>query len=139
VPFFPFTAGEAAVVAHKYLLKFSDCLKEAIETSKGDWQQHIYLEVPDDGALCTKLAKDSYFVTGEARKSGARCIEREVVDAMEARLNEKWFEMEELSVDDLNRGAFLQFRTEVHQLGQNEEQIGVVVDGHISAPRQIPK
>lgn len=97
----------------------------------------MHLEVPDDGRLCRKIANDSYFASGEARQSGARCIETEVVNGPQARLVEKWFEVEGKSEDAMNSGPFMQFRAEVQELGQGDEIIKVVRDEDISAPRQV--
>ena len=82
--------------------------------------------MPEDSRLCRKLADDSYFAFGDARLSGARCIETEVVNGPQSRLVEKWFEVEGSSEDSMNDGPYMQFRTEVQQLGQNVEIIKVI-------------
>jgi hypothetical protein len=94
-----------------------------MNTKVEDWQQRIHLEISNDVALCTRFANDSYFVAREVRNLGVRSIGDEIDTSRNARLNEKWLEGGDSAYDDMNRYAILQFRTEVQQSGQNEEQI----------------
>ena len=43
------------------------------------------------------------------------------------------------SEDSMNDGPYMQFRTEVQQLGQNVEIIKVIRDDDIAAPRDLSK
>ena len=60
IPFLPFSPGEAAVVAHKYVLELKRRVRQDIKLSGKQVVGNVILEVRRDGALCRALAEDGY-------------------------------------------------------------------------------
>ena len=57
VPFFPFTSGERAVMAHKYLLDLRDTFREPIGLKAKKLVRHSDLQIQNDGQLCMSLTE----------------------------------------------------------------------------------
>ncbi|KAK0622410.1 hypothetical protein B0T14DRAFT_563862 [Immersiella caudata] len=60
IPFLPFSPGEAAVVAHKYILELKAKVRQSIRASGRQLVGNILLEIRRDGAVCSTLAAEGY-------------------------------------------------------------------------------
>ncbi|KAH8896376.1 P-loop containing nucleoside triphosphate hydrolase protein [Thozetella sp. PMI_491] len=81
VPFLPFSPGEAAVVAHKYLLELRGRVSQDIRLSGQQLVGNIVLEVRRDGALCKALAEEGYDSDQGARSLKAT-VEGRITDEL---------------------------------------------------------
>jgi hypothetical protein len=88
VPFLPFSLGEQAVGAHKYILDFVERARKrvVIQPASGESMQllgSIRLHIPRDASLCAHLA-ESYYSTDlgiRSLKNAVVGVESEVVKA----------------------------------------------------------
>jgi hypothetical protein len=60
VPFLPFSPGEAAVIAHKYVLGLKRKVIKAVQLSGEQLVGRIVLNVQRDGAICSLLGSQGY-------------------------------------------------------------------------------
>jgi len=81
IPFLPFTPGEAAVVAHKYVLELKERVRQTVRLSGKQLVGGILLEVRRDGAVCYHLASDGY-----DPDQGARSLNSAVASRIEDEL-----------------------------------------------------
>ncbi|KAK5988275.1 ATP-dependent Clp protease ATP-binding subunit ClpC-like protein [Cladobotryum mycophilum] len=86
IPFLPFSAGEQAVITHKYLLELARDLRRPVNLSAGPEEQlvgNIRLLIRKDAAICSMLAQGHYHQKLGARslKSGVQKVKRIVLDA----------------------------------------------------------
>ena len=80
VPFLPFSEGEQAVVAHKYILELQN---RVIEPLKADWDRlvgHIRLSIRGDAAVCRHIAKR--YDTGQGARSLKAAVDNLVEDVV---------------------------------------------------------
>ncbi|KAL6904371.1 P-loop containing nucleoside triphosphate hydrolase protein [Trichoderma evansii] len=82
IPFLPFSAGEQAVITHKYLLELAQDLRLPICLIKERLIGNIRLLVRRDGTVCSTLAKSHYHEELGARSlmSGAEKVKGIILD-----------------------------------------------------------
>lgn len=110
IPFVPFSAGEAAVVAHKFVLLLKNRVRRPIDMDKRCSLGHIDLVVKRDGEICAHLAKEGYEM-----QFGARSIARAVKETIEAEVMRKYYGRSELIEDDNNNGPLERYVVELHR------------------------
>ena len=94
-PFLPFSPGEAAVIAHKYILELTARVRQSISASSGKLVGHIALEVRRDGTVCSFLAAEGY-----DSDQGARSLKGIVGSKIEDQLVKVYLE-EDGQIQDL--------------------------------------
>ncbi len=115
LPFFPFSPGEQAVIAHKYLLQQKREMAKDIDITGKKLLRHITLKVVDDARVCRVLADDY------ERTTGARSIMKTVERRVNQVLTEEWFNHGTREVLDAdNDGEFESYSIAVSELGENE-------------------
>ncbi|KAF2874883.1 P-loop containing nucleoside triphosphate hydrolase protein [Massariosphaeria phaeospora] len=121
IPFFPFSLGEQAVVAHKFLLKFSDkiCKNIDLRPEVKRHMGHCVLSVQDDGKLCKFMAESGY-----DRTSGARGLKREAVK-IQGLTRTSYNAVEGEVTEELNNGPLQKFEAKLIKLPNNKFEIGV--------------
>ena len=104
-PFYPFSEGEQAVVAHKFLMDLVDQVRQPIDLSPTmkRYPGHVHLEVKSDGKLCLHIAKESYITELGARSltSGIDDIRRDFYTA--------FVDSEELVHESMNEGPLMKY------------------------------
>jgi len=88
IPFLPFSPGEAAVVAHKYILELQRKVKETVRLSGKQLVGGILLEVRRDGVVCCQLAANGYDSDQGARSLRATVTSRIEDELVQAYLDE---------------------------------------------------
>ncbi|KAF2710054.1 P-loop containing nucleoside triphosphate hydrolase protein [Pleomassaria siparia CBS 279.74] len=97
VPFVPFSAGEQAVVAHKFLRELTSTIREPVDLCEGSGERligNINLHVKHDASVCTTIAKSDY-----SRDLGARSLSV-AVKAVEGLVVELYYQEDEEIVED---------------------------------------
>lgn len=104
VPFFPFSAPEQAVVAHKFILDFTDKLRLPIDLLANRLVGHVYLRLQNDGQIAARLAEVGY-----EEALGARSLQRVVQLMVQVRVAERYVEGDEEIVEGTNEGPLQRF------------------------------
>ncbi|KAJ2897400.1 hypothetical protein MKZ38_004701 [Zalerion maritima] len=87
IPFLPFSAGEQAVVVHKFLLELAQNVRAPVDLREGPSEQllgNVRLRVWRDAAVCRSLAQEGYSADLGARSLSAtvsQVVEDMLVDA----------------------------------------------------------
>jgi ATP-dependent Clp protease ATP-binding subunit ClpA len=87
LPFLPFSEGEQAVVAHKYVLELQNKVLQSIQISGHQLVGRIILDVKRDGAICRLIAADGY-----DPDQGARSLKSAVETRIEDELVQRYLE-----------------------------------------------
>ena len=119
VPFFPFSAPEQAVVAHKFILDFADKLRLPIDLLANRLVGHVYLALQNDGQVAEYLAEVGY-----EEALGARSLQRVVQRLVHVRVAERYVEGDEEIVEEANRGPLMKY---LLRLDVGEGGVGEVV------------
>ena len=124
----PFSAGEAAVVAHKFVLLLKDRLRRPIDLEKRGSIGHLSLLIKRDGDLCAYLAKEGYDM-----QFGARSIIRMVKETIQTEVLRDYYGEPELIEDDDNEGPLKQYVVELRRDKEGDAvavfQSGIQKDG----------
>ena len=116
VPFLPFSAGEQAVVAHKYVLDLQEKVRQSIQVSGQQLVGRIILDVRQDGAICKLIAHEGYDASQGARSLKA-AVETRIEDELVIRYLEEdgriedWQPMVRYTVDLSRNGVLSVFKT----------------------------
>jgi hypothetical protein len=86
IPFLPFSPGEAAVVAHKFLMQLGNQVSRPINLTPGPNEQlvgNIHMRIRRDATVCGTLATEHYCRDLGARSlmEAATVVERALIDA----------------------------------------------------------
>lgn len=127
VPFFPFTAPEQAVVAHKFILDFADKLRQPIDLLANRLVGHVYLALQNDGQIAAHLAEVGY-----EEALGARSLQRVVQQMVHVRVAERYVEGDEEITEGTNKGPLQRYML---RLDAVEEGVSEVVVGREGSER----
>jgi ATP-dependent Clp protease ATP-binding subunit ClpA len=108
IPFVPFSLGEQAVVAHKFLRELSRKVQESVNLSEGRDERlvgNVTMHVKHDASVCTTLAEAEY-----SRDLGARSLNGAVKE-VEDKLLEVYFEQ---SDEIIEGGKILEVVVDAH-------------------------
>lgn len=116
VPFLPFSAGEQAVVAHKYVLDLQEKVRQSVQASGQQLVGCIILNVKQDGAICKLIAEEGYDSEQGARSLKAAVEARIEDDLVMKYLSEDgriedWQPMVKYTVDLSRNGALSVFKS----------------------------
>jgi len=93
VPFLPFSAGEQAVIAHKYILDLAERVRREIKlvfSPDGQLVGRVYLRIARDATICSTLAAEGY-----DKDLGARSLIVAVKQNLEEPLVEAYLEVDD--------------------------------------------
>jgi ATP-dependent Clp protease ATP-binding subunit ClpA len=111
LPFLPFSAGEQAVVAHKYVIELQNKVRRSVVMS-GDHRLvgHVILHVKQSGAICKAIAAEGYDAD-----QGARSLKSAVETRIEDQLVHKYLEEDrEISEDQ----PLVEYAVDISRAGQ---------------------
>lgn len=91
LPFLPFSLGEQAVVAHKYVLELKNKVLTPVNLSSGKLVGRVLLHIRSDGAVCKAVATDGY-----DPDQGARSLQTAVKTRVEEELVHTYLEEDEV-------------------------------------------
>ncbi|KAI1773378.1 P-loop containing nucleoside triphosphate hydrolase protein [Hypoxylon cercidicola] len=115
VPFFPFNAGEVAVVAHKFLLDMQDDARRPVNKDSKQLIGRAEIRLEDDGEICTTLGKKSY-----KKELGARSIYK-AVRRLRRDFVIKYSDTDELVDDKMNSEDLRQYVARVIRVPGGQE------------------
>lgn len=130
IPFIPFSPGEQAVIAHKYILDLAERVRREIKlvfSTEGQLVGRVYLRVARDATICSTLAAEGY-----DEDLGARSLIVAVKQNLEEPLVEAYLEVDEEIREDQDTMEFL-VNVVQGAVTINPIQIDGVGDGAISA------
>ncbi|CAK3802369.1 P-loop containing nucleoside triphosphate hydrolase [Lecanosticta acicola] len=123
IPFFPFSPGEQAVVAHKFILNLQDRIRKPIDLKQPVCRYigHSILRVVDDGRLCQKVAE------GYVQALGARSLKREVTK-VEKKFLKEYSKVDEVVTEASNQGKFERYIAQLQPVSDGVQDIVVYRD-----------
>jgi ATP-dependent Clp protease ATP-binding subunit ClpB len=131
VPFFPFSFGEQAVVAHKFYLRLVNQARKPIDLTEATMQLvgHCHLTAPGayDTSVARHLAKDRY-----DSKLGARSLEIAVKNIKKTFVTAYRKYTDEEITEETNSGPLLRFDVQLHPGGLNKTPKIVVVENGVT-------
>ncbi|KAF1911539.1 P-loop containing nucleoside triphosphate hydrolase protein [Ampelomyces quisqualis] len=121
IPFFPFSPGEQAVVAHKFLRKDARNARKDIDLRPEVKRMmgHCIISYVEDGPLCAYMAERGYH-----RSSGARGVKREAKKVMAA-ARKVYNNIPERVDESLNDGPFEKLEVKLAPSGNNKHEVKV--------------
>ncbi|KAL9122673.1 MAG: hypothetical protein Q9187_000770 [Circinaria calcarea] len=121
VPFFPFQAGEQAVVASKFMLDFARLLRGPIDLEKKRFIGHLELQFENDTEVARFLAE-----TGYERGLGARSLARVVEQLIETPLAYEYVQGNDEITMEMNDGPLQRYTVKVVR-GRDGQRTLIVV------------
>jgi ATP-dependent Clp protease ATP-binding subunit ClpA len=91
LPFLPFSLGEQAVVAHKYILELKHKVLTPVNLSSGKLVGRVLLHIKSDGAVCKAVSTEGY-----DPDQGARSLQTAVKTRIEEELVHTYLEEDEV-------------------------------------------
>ena len=130
IPFFPFSDDEAAVIAHKFVLRLCDSYREPIATTSIDYLGKIHLNLHEDGEACSILGK-SYTID-----EGAHSLEWAVEDKIGKAVSKAYWSFEE-PVEEVKEGLLLEMVAAVRLNEERVAEVNIHVEREITSPRSF--
>ena len=115
----PFSASEAAVVAHKFILSLKSRLRRPIDVEERCFYGHIDLVLRRDGDICAHLARKGYDI-----QFGARPLGRVVQKTIRDQVIRIYDDIPKLIRNDDNNSPLERYIVELHP-DQNGDDIAV--------------
>ena len=131
IPFFPFTEGEQAVVAYKFLRGLSNDVRGPINVEAREFARHLYLNFIDDGKIAQCLAKESY-----DNELGARSLKTAADSQVMQSLSEKFLCHSELITNEMNNGPLAKYDVRVSTSSTGFEEVTVTEAGSTTLQRR---
>ncbi|SMY21909.1 unnamed protein product [Zymoseptoria tritici ST99CH_1A5] len=124
IPFFPFSPGEQAVVAHKFILHLHDTVRKDIDMKEPNPRLigHCLLSLNDDGKICQHLARDGY-----VEELGARSLDTKVGEVCQAFVS-IYARRDELVNEETNRGPLKKYVIQLNRVEEGVEELSVFED-----------
>jgi len=127
-PFFPFSASENAVLAHKFILALADKVRQPINLTPSikRYIGHVHLSVPDDGRVCADIAKAYYHA-----ETGARSLYHAVNNVVRDALFDAYCDDQELVRESINEGPLRRFAVKAKPVKTGVSEVRVLRDGFL--------
>ncbi len=124
VPFFPFSASEQAVVAHKFILDFVDKMRRPIDLLSNRLIGHVHLALQNDGKIAAHLAEMGY-----EEALGARSLQRIVQQQVHVKLADSYVEGDDEITEGTNEGPLQKYTVRLNAVDEDVGEVVVTREG----------
>jgi ATP-dependent Clp protease ATP-binding subunit ClpA len=125
LPFLHFSAGESAVIAHKYICELEREARQPVNLTPGPDQKlfgNVRLRVPLDAAVSRLVVAEG----GYDQRTGARSIRKAAEERIESRIVESYLSVEEVISEG---GRAQEYLIGVERVGSSEEIVVMALEG----------
>ena len=124
VPFLPFSKGEQAVAAYKFMRNLWHEVRKPIHVESKDLLRHVFLNFVDDGQIAKHLAAEYY-----DPQAGASSLLRAVKKEIHAKLATAWYREAEVIIDEMNERPLPKYDVTVVTTPDDDNEIAVQCRG----------